>query len=184
MVVSIFRGEWVRLVAADAGTDGRLMEKWSQDSEFRRLFDTMAAQPMGAKAWMEAFAGDMESDPSAAIFGVCTVAEDRRIGFVGLNGMGWTHGNGWLTVAIGEREFWGRGFGSEAVELILHYGFAELNLHRVSLTVFEYNERAIHSYEKRGFVVEGRAREHLNRDRRRWDMLYMGLLKDEWEARR
>jgi len=57
----------------------------------------------------------------------------------------------------------------------------ELNLHRVSLDVFEYNPRAIRSYEKVGFKHEGRVRQALNRDGRRWDILYMGILREEWE---
>jgi len=51
----------------------------------------------------------------------------------------------------------------------------------VSLDVFEYNPRAIRSYEKAGFVVEGRQRQVLNRDGRRWDDVYMGILRQEWE---
>jgi RimJ/RimL family protein N-acetyltransferase len=55
-----------------------------------------------------------------------------------------------------------------------------LNLYRVSLDVFAYNLRAIRCYEKAGFVVEGRARQFLNRDGRRWDLIYMGILGEEW----
>ena len=60
--------------------------------------------------------------------------------------------------------------------------FNELNLHRVSLDVFEYNPRAIRSYEKVGFVFEGRTRKFLNREGQRWDMIFMGILRSEWEA--
>ena len=71
-------------------------------------------------------------------------------------------------------------FEGERVRL-LRFAFTELNLRRVSLTVYEYNPRAIRSYEKAGFVVEGRVRQCLNRDGRRWDMLCMGILKEAWE---
>jgi len=55
-------------------------------------------------------------------------------------------------------------------------------LHRVSLNVFEYNQRAIRSYEKVGFVVEGRERQFMRREGQRWDMIFMGILRAEWEA--
>jgi RimJ/RimL family protein N-acetyltransferase len=85
-------------------------------------------------------------------------------------------------MGIGEPEARGQGFGSEVLQLLLRYAFTEFNLHRVSLNAFEYNPRAIHLYEKTGFTVEGRTREFLNRDGRRWDMIFMGILQEEWQA--
>jgi len=67
------------------------------------------------------------------------------------------------------------------MNLILRFAFCELNLHRVNLNVFEYNPRAIHCYEKVGFKHEGRLRQCLNRDGRRWDLVYMGILRGEWQ---
>ncbi len=64
---------------------------------------------------------------------------------------------------------------------LLRFAFTEVNLHRVSLAVFGYNPRALRSYEKVGFTVEGRVRQYLHRDGQWWDMVFMGILKDEWE---
>ncbi len=66
-------------------------------------------------------------------------------------------------------------------DLILKYGFNELNLHRIQLTVFEYNERGIALYEKLGFRREGVFREFMLREGRRYDMYLYGLLRREWE---
>ena len=68
------------------------------------------------------------------------------------------------------------------MKVLLRYAFEELNLHRVNLSVFEYNPRAIRSYEKAGFRHEGRQRDALHRCGKRWDMLYMGILKSDWES--
>ena len=68
------------------------------------------------------------------------------------------------------------------MRVILRFAFTELNLHRVSLTVFDYNQRAIRSYEKAGFRMEGRQRGFLKREGQRWDLIYMGILRSEWEA--
>jgi RimJ/RimL family protein N-acetyltransferase len=81
---------------------------------------------------------------------------------------------------MGARESWGKGYDTDAMRVILRFAFQELNLRRVSLDTFEYNPRAIRSYEKAGFVLEGRARGYLNREGKRWDLIFMGILQEEW----
>ena len=76
----------------------------------------------------------------------------------------------------------GRIYGAEALGLALQFAFQELNLHRVQLTVFSYNQRAIALYEKLGFQREGIFREHLERDGTRFDMYLYGILRPEWLA--
>ena len=86
-------------------------------------------------------------------------------------------------ITIGENDAWGKGYGTEATDLMLAHAFTRLALHRVALMVFEFNPRAIRSYEKCGFVVEGRARQAIVRDGRFWDEIHMSVLAEEWEAR-
>jgi RimJ/RimL family protein N-acetyltransferase len=88
-----------------------------------------------------------------------------------------------MSIGLGDSANWGKGYGNEATRLALGFAFNELNLHRVQLTVFDYNSRAIHLYEKLGFQQEGIYREFLQRDGRRFDMYLYGLLRHEWEAR-
>lgn len=78
----------------------------------------------------------------------------------------------------------GRGLGPEAIELMLRHLFEEVGVHRVGLEVYAFNPRAQRSYEKCGFVVEGRVRESLLWDGERVDTILMGLLKADWLARR
>lgn len=85
-----------------------------------------------------------------------------------------------MGLGIGERDFWGKGYGTDLMKLILRYAFLEVNLRRVTLTVFEYNPRAIRAYEKAGFRHEGRIRGGLYRDGKRYDELFMGVLREEW----
>jgi RimJ/RimL family protein N-acetyltransferase len=87
-------------------------------------------------------------------------------------------------ITIGERDAWGKGYGSEATALMIEHAFRRLTLHRVALTVFEFNVRAIKAYEKCGFVEEGRARDAIFRDGRYWAEIHMSILAEEWEARR
>jgi RimJ/RimL family protein N-acetyltransferase len=114
------------------------------------------------------------------IFMIRIREDDHTIGFIGLDGIRWNHGDAYVGIGIGEREFRGKGYGTDTMRVLLNYAFTELNLHRVSLNVFAYNPMAIRSYEKAGFVIEGKQREYLNREGKRWDMVFMGILKEDW----
>ncbi len=179
----IFRGERVRLAAVEPEKDAKLMSAWQHDSEYSRLLDSDPARLWSAgqtKEWLEK---QQEGDSFEGIeFMIRTIDENKAIGFVGLDGISFHNGNSWIGIGIGERDYWGKGIGTEVMRIIARYGFEELGLHRLTLNVFAYNTRAIRAYKKVGFVIEGRAAEVLHRDGRRWDMVYMGLLREDWLA--
>ncbi len=177
----ILKGELVRLGAVDPEEFGKALTRWKRDSEFQRLADSGPSPLRSSKAiqkWLEKEAEEM--GPGAHFFTIRSLDGDRLIGDIGLHVVNWGGRDAFVGIAIGERELWGKGHGTDAMRIILRYGFTEINLRRVSLTVFEYNPRAIRSYEKAGFRHEGRLRQFLNREGRRWDMLYMGILREEW----
>ena len=120
--------------------------------------------------------------PDGFFFDIHAREDDKLLGFVGLWGPEWTHGDTIVSIGLGEPEYWGKGYGTEAMHLVLQYAFTELNLHRVTLFVFEYNARGIRSYEKAGFKHEGRIRQLMLRDGDRRDVLIMGVLREEWLA--
>jgi RimJ/RimL family protein N-acetyltransferase len=109
---------------------------------------------------------------------------DRLIGTCAFSQLDADNGSALFHITIGEADAWGKGYGTEATELMLAHAFTRLPLHRVALTVFEFNTRAIRAYEKCGFVVEGRSREAILREGRYWDEIHMSVLADEWEARK
>jgi RimJ/RimL family protein N-acetyltransferase len=108
---------------------------------------------------------------------------DRLVGTCAFSQLDGDNGSTLYHITIGEHDAWGKGYGTEATELMLAHAFTRLPLHRVALTVFEFNTRAVRAYEKCGFVVEGRAREAIYRDGRYWDEIHMSVLAEEWEAR-
>ena len=108
---------------------------------------------------------------------------DRLVGTCAFSQLDGDNGSTLFHITIGERDAWGQGYGTEAAQLMLAHAFSRLALHRVGLSVFEFNTRAIRSYEKCGFVVDGRARQAIFRDGRFWDEIHMSILLDEWEAR-
>ena len=181
---TLFQGELVRLAAPNPEADAEVMARWMHDSEYARLLDAAPARLWSAKRLKAEMEKSWEKEtPGEFFFLIRTLVDDRLIGLIELDGIRWTHGDCWVGIGLGEREYWGKGYGTDAMRVILRYAFDELNLHRVSLSVFEYNTRAIRSYEKAGFVVEGRARQFLQRDGRRWDVIFMGILREEWESR-
>jgi len=108
---------------------------------------------------------------------------DRLIGTCAFSQLDGDNGSTLYHITIGERDAWGHGYGTEATDLMVAHAFTRLALHRVALTVFEFNPRAIRAYEKCGFIVEGRARQAIFRDGRFWDEIQMSILFEEWDAR-
>ncbi|MBI5305857.1 MAG: GNAT family N-acetyltransferase [Chloroflexi bacterium] len=180
---TLLQGERVRLAAANADKDAEVVAHWSRDSEYARLLDTDPATPRSTPQTKESIQKWMENDdPTSFGFMIRTLADDKLIGFVGLSGISWSSGDGWVGIGIGERDYWGKGYGTDAMRVLLRFAFTELNLHRVSLSVFGYNARAMRAYEKAGFRVEGRARELMRREGGRYDVIWMGILRAEWEV--
>jgi RimJ/RimL family protein N-acetyltransferase len=176
---NIFEGKLVRLATDEPEKLAEIYSLWGRDSHFSRLLDSGVSRQWSKKKWKEWLEKDLENLRSFP-FVIKTIEGDRPIGFVGLGEPDWAHGDCYVGIGIGERDYWGKGYGTEAMQLILRYAFTELNLRRVSLSVFEYNPRGIRSYEKAGFKEEGRLRKYLHRDGKRWDILFMGILQEEW----
>ena len=178
----LLRGAHVRLTAV-APQDLPVIARWFEDAAFMRLFDAVPAAPRTVEQLTD-WLGEMHKAKDGFLFGIRPEAGDEIIGYMELDGILWNQGAGWISIGIGEEARRGQGLGRESMELALAFAFDELNLHRVQLTVFDYNTAAIALYERLGFRREGAFREFLHRDGRRYDMLLYGILRPEWEARR
>ena len=175
MNASLFQGRLVRLAAIDPDADSAIIAGWSRDSEYWRLITSRPAQPVSAAQVRDRWRNDSDDYE----FAVRTLAEDRLIGQIGVWPV-WAHRDAWHGVNLGEREYWGKGYGTDALQVMLRYAFIELGLDRVSLSVLGINARAIRAYEKIGFVHEGRTRRTSRYDGHGLDDVYMGLLRSEW----
>lgn len=102
------------------------------------------------------------------------------IGSVSLIAIDELHRRAELGISIGEKEYWGRGFGTDAINIALRYAFTDLDLRRVELITDTDNARGVRCYEKCGFVREGVLRQHRLRHGQPIDMLLMSVLADEW----
>lgn len=175
---SLFTGQLTKLTAQDPENDHKIMEVWHRDSEFFRLGYGRIAEPWGAEKLKKRLERGVD-DRDEPQFAIRTLADDKLIGQLGVY-LDVVHGDGHVWILIGEREYWGKGYGTDAMRILLRYVFTELNLHRVSLRTFGFNQRAIRSYIKLGFKHEGKTRLALNKMGQRWDEVWMGLLRSEW----
>jgi RimJ/RimL family protein N-acetyltransferase len=177
----IYRGKKVRLVAMEPEKDAELMASYRRDTEYARLVDSDPVRLWSAgqtKQWLEK---QQKADAFEDIgFTIRILDGDKPIGFIGLESISWHNGSSWVGIGIGEREYWSKGYGTDAMHIIARYAFEELGLHRLTLNVFAYNTRAIRAYEKVGYKMEGRVSEAIHREGKRWDIIFMGLLHEDW----
>jgi len=180
----LFRGDLVRLTTESPEALSAAFARWNRDTEYTRLLNDNPQRMWSEKKIKEYIEKDMEKDPPEEyFFQVRALAEDKLIGHLNLDVVDWPGRDAFVGLGIGETESWSKGYGTDVMNVLLRFAFTELNLRRVTLTVFEYNPRAIRSYEKAGFRHEGHLRNFLNREGRRWNELYMGILREEWMER-
>ena len=180
-MIDVLTGKLVRLSAFDPEEMSKAFPRWNRNSEYVRLLNSSPRPMLSPKAslkWMEEEADKMS--PANYYFSIRAVTDDKLIGEIGLDVVNWPSRDAFVGLGIGETEYWSKGYGTDVMNVLLRFAFTEINLKRVTLTVFEYNPRAIRSYEKAGFRHEGRKRQLLNREGKRWDELYMGILREEW----
>jgi len=177
----LFCGELVRLTSEEPEFIAKHEARWQRDTEFRRLADGDPADIVSEKKIKEWIEKNVEGGfkPERYPFTIRALVDDKPIGFLGL-WLDLIHSEVWVGIGIGERDYWGKGYGTDAMRLGLRYAFLELGAQRVSLGLFEYNPRALKSYEKVGFQLEGRMRQDMQREGQRTDSLWMGILRAEW----
>ncbi len=110
------------------------------------------------------------------------VEDGTYIGNVGLVNVEPENRQATLGIIIGHKDYWGRGYGTDAIRALLAWAFDYLNLNRIGLKVYEYNPRAIRCYEKCGFRHEGVHRQGRYNQGRYFDELLMSVLRDEFRA--
>lgn len=177
----VFTGKLVRLSAFDPEEMSRAWSRWNRNSEYFRLLNSSGRPLHSPKAylkWMEEEIAELS--PASYFFSIRTLAEDKLIGELSLDVVNWSGRDAFVGLGIGETEYWSKGCGTDVMNVLLRFAFTEINLRRVTLSVFGYNPRAIRSYEKAGFRHEGRTRKVLNKEGKRWDVVHMGILREEW----
>jgi RimJ/RimL family protein N-acetyltransferase len=153
--------------------------RWFNDPEVRATLSN--SFPLSRLRERE-FVESLYKEHSDVVLAIAVREGNAHIGVAGLHRIGLPNRNATFGIAIGEKACWDKGYGTEATRLMLDYGFRTLNLHRVTLWVYDTNPRAIHVYQKVGFREEGRKRESEYRDGKYRDDVLMGILEREWKG--
>lgn len=182
-MTTLLRGTRVALRPIEK-TDLPLYTAWYARYDLLRTLAPGAVRLMnldGEEAWYRSvqadkdgwyFAADALDDPHQP--------DGRLIGSASLMGVSGKNRSATFGISIGDPAMRGKGYGAEMIDLVLEWGFLELNLHRIQLFVMEFNEGAVRLYERKGFRHDGRLREAIYREGRYWDELVMSVLRREW----
>lgn len=159
-------------------TDATLpaLKRWYADPELVRLARHRSAPLSGDE--VERLVRDRFATAQVLAFALYERVGDgeQLIGSCTLANLDVENGSATFHLMIGESTARGRGLGSEATRLVVRFAFEALGLHRLSLTLFAFNEAALRCYTSAGFAEEGRMRDAISRDGRRWDEIQMGIL--------
>jgi len=153
------------------------IQKWSNDAELRRLIGEVA--PMG-RAETEKWYGELLADKDRIWFVIVLKKDGRVIGEAGLLRMFRPWRNTDMTIIIGEKDAWGKGYGTEVGHLLLDYAFRRLRFHRISIGVVGFNKRALKFWESLGFKKEGVERDEYYYDNEYSDGIMMSILETEF----
>jgi RimJ/RimL family protein N-acetyltransferase len=159
--------------------DEPLLRRWMNDPEIRRGLGRRS--PLNGRSeqqWLE----NLYQLGNENHFGIALNVSDELIGVTGFHRIDHINRSGMVGLAIGERRWQNRGFGREAIRLLLRFAFEELNLNRIGLGVFSNNPRAIRCYQRAGFVLEGCLRDAVFRENAYHHEYRFAMLRREWEA--
>lgn len=128
--------------------------------------------------WFEDISGTSDTYK----FAIETLEDKKYIGGCSINNVDWKNSVATIGIFIGDKSYRGKGYGADAMKVLLRFVFLQMNINKMRLTVYSFNKSAIAMYEKMGFKVEGVLRKEIYRDGEYHDKIAMGMLKEEYLA--
>jgi RimJ/RimL family protein N-acetyltransferase len=169
------------LLRALKRSDASLFIRWSNDPEvIQYLWLYLPATEIGEEQWIESYSTTIANNNIVFVIEAILDKETLSIGYCGFNDIHYKDQEATLGIAIGEKDYWEKGYGTEAMALLVRYGFEQLNFHRISSSIVEFNERSIGLHKRLGFQQDGRLREATYRNGRFWDYVLFGMLREEY----
>jgi len=157
--------------------------KWFNDPEVVQYVELyMPMTEMSEEKYIEELGTTRAKGDAQFVMEVIEGASTKPIGTCGLHEIDSKDRKAIFGMVIGEKDYWSKGYGTEAARLIVNYGFQQLNLHRISSGAFAFNERSIKLQKKVGFREEGRLREAFFKNGQYHDLVLLGLLREEWRG--
>ena len=156
--------------------DAEKFTEWLNDTEVTQYLAAMQTQVINVKNEKEI----LERIAKKHTYSIIDMATNELLGNCGFNDLDNVNQTGEVGIFIGNKNYWNKGYGTEALSLVMDYGFQTLNLHSITLRVDSFNLRAQRSYEKIGFKTAGKIRESVLKGKIRYDLIIMDILYDEF----
>ncbi|WP_188357388.1 GNAT family N-acetyltransferase [Leuconostoc falkenbergense] len=163
-------------------TDGENLANWQWDENFLSTLTSDMIHPYTANDWEKIFLENTDSSENVA-FTIRKTNDDSLVGYVTLTDISVRNHSCELGIGFPKAEDRSIGYGTEAMKLILDYGFNNLNMHKIKLSVYPFNTGAVKAYTKVGFVKEGTAKDEIFYDGKWVDIDYYAIFQDDWFAK-
>lgn len=177
--MTIFRkGSKIILRPIEKSDVPKLVE-WVNDEETTRYLSIyLPMNTFDEENWVENLSKNKSTD---IVFGIESLKEKTLIGNIGLHGINFVARKANLGIFIGEEEYRGKGYGTEAIKKVIEYAFFTVNLRKITLSVLSFNERAKKCYKKCGFQVEGVFKEGFFKEGEYVDEIFMSVFRKDWQ---
>lgn len=156
-------------------------EEWLSDHEVNRFLETRFSSH--DRASIRSFIARVRSDPDEFLFGIFLRSDGRHIGNIKVGPIRRVHGLADVSLLIGARDCWGRGYASEAIAALSRYAFAHLAISKLSASMYSQNQASRLAFIKAGYRDEGLRRGHYELDGQRCDLYELGLLPADIEVK-
>ncbi len=175
----MYRGKLIKLRAYKESDIERAVE-FINDEEVKKFLDSNIPFPITKweeEEWVKSRKSNSEYTYDFAIEDLET---GKYIGGCSINECNLKSRNCTIGIMIGDKEYWGKGYGSDSLKVLIKFIFEEVNMNKIKLNVFSFNSRAIACYKKVGFVEEGILKKELYRNGKYHDIILMSLFKEDW----
>lgn len=162
-------------------TDIKYMRQWANDREITDGLSDVFLYPHSEYETESYVKKMIEGSVKSKGFVIAEKESQEYIGQIDLHHIDWKNRCANLGIVIGRKDYIRKGYGKEAICLLQSFVFHEMNLHRLELEVYEFNDKALRCYERCGFREEGRLREKIYKNGKYWDLIQMGILRSEYE---
>lgn len=157
-------------------SDIPLITKWMNDPEVTQFIRSyLPITEPEERTW---FADLSKRKPYDIVLGI--EVEGKLIGTMGIHGIKWADRTATTGALIGEKEYWGKGYGTDAKMVLLNYAFNTLNLRKLCSSVIAFNTRSLRYSLHCGYTIEGRKKKQIFRHGRYYDEIMLGLFKNDW----
>ncbi|MDF2591249.1 MAG: acetyltransferase [Clostridia bacterium] len=174
----MYTGQKVRL-RAYTREDISIRLNYINDIEIANLLTADIPYPIllhEEEKWFES----ITSQSDRYMFAIETIEDNRFIGGCSINSIDWKNSVATVGIFIGHKDYWGHGYGNDAMNILISFIFNQMNINKIRLISYSFNKRAIKSFEKCGFVIEGILRKEVFKDGIYYDKIAMGILREEF----